>query len=128
MRFIKEGQFDEEYGAPTLKLVGDIVPVDHVEIVKRVRENLIKQYPLSATDLAEAVQAAYPAAKRKTIWDAVRDNGLKNNTDYAAYNFRNKKHEDVYEETGELPTGTPSIYNENAVDFLVKVLKTAGDR
>ena len=62
MRFIKEGQFDQKDGVPTLKLVGDVVPVDKVEVVRRVRENLIKEYPLSATELAEAVEAAYPAA------------------------------------------------------------------
>ncbi len=52
LKFIKEGEFEEKQGAPTLKLIGKVVPVDRVEVVKRVRENLIRQYPLSATELA----------------------------------------------------------------------------
>lgn len=127
MRWIKEGQFQKKHGAPTLKLVGDVVPVDKVEVVKRIRENLIREYPLSATELAQAVEAAYPGAKRNKIWEAIRDNGLKNNSDYAAYNFRNKKQEDEYKATGKLPTATPSIYNQKAVDFLVNVLRTAAE-
>lgn len=124
LRFIKEGEFDEKEGAPTLKLVGDVVPVDQVEVVKRVRENLTKQYPLSAMELLVAVQKVYPAARRGEVWDVIRENGMKFNTDYAAFNFRNKKHEDEYAASGTVPSGTPSIYNENAVDFIVQVLKT----
>ena len=43
--------------------------------------------------------------------------------DYSVYNFRNKKQEDDFEENGTLPSETPSIYNEKAVDFIVSVLK-----
>jgi len=125
MRFIKEGHFQDRHGAPTLKLVGDVVPIDKVEVVKRVRENLIREYPLSATELAQAVKAAYPPATRNNVWDAIRDNGLKNDPNYSVYNFRNKKQEDVFRETGVLPRAIPSIYNRKAVDFLANVLKHA---
>jgi hypothetical protein len=43
--------------------------------------------------------------------------------EYSAYNFRSKKHEDAYESTGKLPSGTPSIYKNKAVDFLQLILK-----
>ena len=43
--------------------------------------------------------------------------------DYSAYNFRNKKQEDKYKENGVVPSVTPSIYNQNAVEFIAKVLK-----
>ncbi len=125
LRFIKEGDFEERFGAPTLKLVGDVRPIDKVEIVKRVRENLIREYPLSAMELAQAVQEA-SGAKQNQIWAAIRENDLKSNRDYSAYNFRNKKQADEYKASGKLPTATPSIYNQQAVDFLVHVLK-AGD-
>ncbi len=125
LQFIKEGQFQEKYGAPTLKLVGDVVPVNTVEVVRRVRENLIKEYPLTATELAQAVEAACSSAKRNNIWDAIRDNDLKNNRDYSAYNFRSKKQEDGYKTSSKLPSGVPSIYNQKAVEYLVNVLKIA---
>lgn len=127
LRFIKEGAFDERAGSPTLKLVGDVVPVNKMEVVRRVRENLVRAYPLSATELAEAVEEKYPPARRNSIWEAIRENGMKDNRDYSAYNFRNKKQEDAYRATGAVPVSTPSIYNWKAVDFLVNVLRSARD-
>lgn len=123
LRVIKEGRLEERSDAPALKLVGDVRPIDKVEIVKRVRENLNSEYPLSAMQLARAVQEAYSGAKQNQIWDAIRENDVKSNLDYSAYNFRNKKQEDEYKESGKLPKTTPSIYNHEAVDFLVKVLR-----
>lgn len=123
LKFVKEGQFVEKGGAATLKLIGDVVPVDKVEVVKRVKENLTKTYPLAAMDLVAEVQRAIPGAKANVIWDIIRDNGMKDNPDYSAYNFRNKKQEDGYHQTGKLPSVTPSIYNQNVVDFVVKVLQ-----
>jgi hypothetical protein len=120
--------FREREGATTLKLVGDVVPTDRVEVVRKVRENLIREYPLSATELAAAVKEAYPHATQSKVWNAIRENGIKSNADYSAYNFRNKKQEDEYRESGRLPSNTPSIYNQSAVDFLVQVLRAnSGD-
>lgn len=123
LKFIKEGQFTEKEGAATLKLVGDVVPIDKIEVIRRVKENLIKSYPLSALELVAEVQKIYQLAKQNEVWKVIADNGLKNNSDYSAYNFRNKKQEDNYKETGELPVGTPSIYNENAASYISKVLQ-----
>jgi len=123
MRFIKEGQFEEKNGAPTLKLVGDVVPVNRVEVVKRVKENLIRVYPFTATELAEMVKSAVPGVKQHEIWTAIRENDLKSNIDYSAYVFRNKKQEDNFKETGLICNSIPSIYNKKAVDFLINVLK-----
>ena len=54
------------------------------------------------------------------------ENDMKNNTDYSAYNFRNKKQEDEYRANGVLASVTPSIYNHKAVDFICKVLEVKG--
>lgn len=35
INFIREGDFDEVAGAPTLKLIGEVVPVDHIDIRSR---------------------------------------------------------------------------------------------
>lgn len=127
LKFVKEGQFVEKGGSATLKLIGDVVPVDMVEVIKRVKENLTKTYPLAAMDLLAEVQKAMPGTKANAVWDIIRDNHMKNNTDYSAYNFRNKKQEDGYHQTGKLPSVTPSIFNQNAVDFIVKVLQGQGE-
>ena len=123
LKFVKEGEFVERGGAATLKLVGDVVAIDKVEVVKRVKENLTKLYPLSAMELLAEVKKMVPGANQRNIWNTIRDNGMKANSDYSAYNFRNKKQEDAYLETGEVPYTIPSIYNQSAVDFIVKVLR-----
>lgn len=123
IKFIKEGQFSEKEGAPTLKLIGDVFPIDKVEVVKKVKENLIKEYPLSAIELANIVKEKFPDAYQREVWAVIKDNDIKNNPDYSAYNFRNKKQEDEYKATGSIPASIPSIYNHNAVDFFVNLLK-----
>lgn len=127
LKFVKEGEFVEKGGAETLKLVGDVVPIDHVEVVKRVKENLTKSYPLSAIELAAEVATALPGTKRHTVWNCIRENDLKNNAAYAAHVFSNKKQEDKFLATGVLPN-VPTIYNFAAVDFLVSVLREEAKR
>jgi hypothetical protein len=124
LKYVKEGQFVTKDGAPTLKLVGDVLPVRKVEIVKRVKETLIREYPLSARELADAVREKLPGVKQNDVWQAIFENGMKNNPDYSAYNFRNKRQDDEYQKTGAVPSGTPSIYNHKSVEFLVKVFGT----
>ena len=123
INFIKEGEFVEKKGSTALKIVGDIVPINSVEIIKKVKENLIKEYPLSATELVLEVKKQLPAIKQNYIWSAIRDNKIRNNKDYSAYVFRNKKQEDEFNQSGKLPKAIPTIYNYKAVDFLIKVLK-----
>jgi hypothetical protein len=123
LKFIKEGEFVEKKGAIALKLVGDVVPIDRIEVVKRVKENLLKEYPISATELVEECKKQYSTCTVSQIWDVIKENDIKNNSDYSAYNFRNKKQEDNYKETGKKPAGTPSIYNSKAIDYILKVLR-----
>lgn len=123
LKFIKEGEFVEKKGATALKLVGDVVPVDRVEVVKKVKEDLIKRFPYSALQLATEVKKAVPQVSTNDIWTVIGENDLKSNFDYSAYNFRNKQQEDEYKQTGKVPTACPSIYNKNAIDFIVNVVK-----
>jgi hypothetical protein len=64
-----------------------------------------------------------PDCKEGEIYNVISDNNIKNNTDYSAYNFRSKQHEDKYYQTGKLPTGTPSIYKQQAIDYIIQILK-----
>jgi hypothetical protein len=123
LRFLKEGEFVEAQGAEAMKLVGDIVPVKQVEIIKRVKENLYKDYPLSAMQLASEVKIRLPYVHQHQVWQAIKENGLKDNPAYSKYVFRNKSQEDEYEQTGEAPAGLPSIYKPDALEFLINVLK-----
>lgn len=123
LKFIKEGEFVEKKGATTLKLVGNVTSIDHIEVVKKVKEDLIKQFPYSATQLASEVKKLIPTSSTQDVWRIIRENDLKNNFDYSAYNFRNKQQEDNYKENGEMQSGCPSIYNKNAIEFIANILR-----
>lgn len=122
LKFIKEGQFVEKDGASALRLVGDVVPVDRVEVIKKIREDLLKTYPFTATQLAKEIQKILPNVSRNLIWATIAENDLKNSTDYAAFVFSSNSAKQKYEETGD-PGYAPSIYNQRAIDFLINVLK-----
>lgn len=123
LKFVKEGEFVEKKGATALKLVGDVVPIDRVEVVKHVKENLLREYPLSATELWTEVKNRIPEVKQNDIWKILADNGIRGNRDYSAYNFRNKKHEDQFKQNGKIPSVTPCLFNSKAVDFIEQILK-----
>jgi hypothetical protein len=123
LKFIKEGEFVEKKGATTLKLVGNVTSIDHIEVIKKVKEDLIKQFPYSATQLATEVKKLIPTISIQDVWRIIRENDLKNSFDYSAYNFRNKQQEDDYKENGELQSGCPSIYNNNAIEFIANILR-----
>jgi len=122
LKFIKEGHFKEDTGATALKLIGDVVPVDTIEVEKVIKENILDGYPYSATDLSSEVSKRVKGVNKNHIWKAITDNDLKSNADYSVYNFRNMKQRRNYEKTGKMPNTTPSIYSEIAVEFLVKLL------
>jgi hypothetical protein len=112
----------EKGGAATLRLVGDVVPVDKVEVVKKVKEDLLKDYPFTATQVADVVKKVLPNVPRHAVWKAIAENDLKNNPDYSSYVFPNNTRKINYKKTGDAGSA-PSIYNQNAIDFLIRVLK-----
>jgi hypothetical protein len=123
IKFIKEGEFSEKKGAQTLKLIGSVHPVDQVEIIKIKKQNLIEQYPYSFTEMKQKVLSQIPNAKLSQIHKVISENNVKNNPKYSAYNFRTKAHEEQYKETGQIPSSTPSLYNDDAINFIVRRLK-----
>lgn len=124
MNFIREGHFDEVNGAKALKLVGNVHPVDTIEVVKKVKENLLKEYPISARELVSEIKKKLPAIKESQIYDVLKQNQVRGNPIYSAYNFRTKKHEDAYLNTGKLPSGTPCLFNSHCLDFVLNILKS----
>lgn len=122
IKFIKEGQFDEKEGAPALKLVGQVTPINKVEVVKHEKVNSLNEYPLSAKELAKQVQDK-SGMKHNIIWSTIKQLNLKENKDYAYYNFRNKGQADNYSKTGRVPASVPSIYKPAAVDYIIQAAR-----
>lgn len=123
LKFIKDGEFNEKKGATTLKLVGNVTPIDHIEVIRKVKEDLIKQFPYSAIQMASEVNHLITTSSTQDVWRIIRENDLKSNFDYSAYNFRNKQQEDEYKLSGIMPSGCPSIYNKNSIEFIANILK-----
>lgn len=128
VQWIREGHFDDK-GEKALKLVGEVQSTNTIEVVKREKQNLIREYPLSATELAQEVKKRFPESSQSDVWRAIAENRIKENKEYAHPNFRNKAQEDKWLETQEMPSGTPIIYNQAAVDLIEKILRdqAAGD-
>ena len=124
IRFIKQGHFEESRGKEALKLIGEIKPVDKIEVVQIEKQRLTDQYPFSALELVDEVKKYIPTVNQQEVWNIIKENDLKSNTMYSAYNFRNKKQEKEYLDSGVLPKAVPSIYNKKAVDFIVKIIKS----
>jgi hypothetical protein len=124
IKFIRQGEFTDTEGAEALKLIGEIVPVSKVEIIKTIKENLLKQYPLSAMQLASEVKKRTPKINQNEVWRIIQDLDIKNKPLYSVYNFRNKNQEDLFNEMDELPSSIPSLYNQQAVDLIVDHFKS----
>ena len=122
IKWIKEGSFDEKQGAPALKLVGQVQPIDKVEVIKKEKIDRLKDYPLSAKELSSLIKEKSGIGPN-AVWKAIDENNIKSNLDYSCYNFRNKKQEEEYENTGVIATGVPSIYKRAAVDYLIQIIQ-----
>jgi hypothetical protein len=122
-QLIREGEFIETKGAKTLKLVGNITPINQIEVIKKVKEDKLKDYPLSATDLVNEIKRKEPKINQNRIWAILKENNLKGNKDYSDYSFRNQKQRLNYENSNILASGTPSIYKPTTVDFILNIHK-----
>jgi len=123
IQWIKEGEFSEIKGERTLQLVGNVVPIDKVEVVRKEKENKLKEYPLSATDLANEIKKKNHVINQNKIWEIIKENDLKNNKNYSDYVFRNIKQQECFELNGKISAGIPSIYRNSAVDFILNIYK-----
>jgi len=116
--FVKDGEFVERSGAPTLKLIGEVAPTKAT--VLAIREAL-EGYPFSYTELFRRVKKA-TGAKQGAVDAIIKSKKIKTNRDFAHYAFRNNADRVRYEETGFVKKGAASNYNEAAVNFIIKEL------
>lgn len=120
LRFIKEGEFVEKSGAPALKLIGEIKSAGN--IVTTRKEDLLRLYPYSYREMEAEVKKKAPRIKQNEINTLIKNEKLKDNDKYSAYVFRNNKQAENYKKTGSPGSGTPSIFNQAAIDFIVRKL------
>ncbi|WP_299615318.1 helix-turn-helix domain-containing protein [uncultured Tateyamaria sp.] len=122
LKFIKKGHFKEDATEQAMRLVGDVTPIEAVEVEKIVEANLFEKYPYTAKALASEVAGRVSGVKQNAIWTAITSNGLKGNPEFSVYNFKNPAQRQQYEENGAVCSTTPVLYNGAAIDLLVEVL------
>lgn len=83
-------------------------------------QRLIDKYPISYTELAKKAREAKPGVKQGQINKVIKGYKLKSDLRYSAYNFLTKTAEEKYKKEGVLPKGIISIYNEDAVRFVIE--------
>lgn len=116
LKFIKEGNFNNIEGAPTLRVVGNVDAIN--EVRQTVVRSPTRKYPLTSRQLVKLVKERVPAIKQPEIYAIIKRARIKNNDKYSYYIFRNKQQEDEYTKSGNVPSGITSIYNHAAVDFV----------
>lgn len=122
INFVKEGSFCQKNGTQALKLIGDVKPIESVEVIKTVQRKVIDQYPLSCKELMIKIKKLLPDIGQNVVYKAIKENGIKGDSRYSVYNFRCKEHEEEYKKDGKIRSATPVIYNNAALEFLIKVL------
>jgi len=123
IKFVQEGKFVDKDGAPTLKLVGNITPVEKIEVEVIKNADKLKVYTLTASDLYKAVKAQLPNIKQNEHYKIIADNNIKDKKELSDYIFRSSKQQEQYEKFGILQKGITSVYKPEAVDFIVKSYK-----
>jgi hypothetical protein len=123
LKFVREGYFRNDKGMPAVRLVGDVKPIGTVEVVKTIHKKLTDQYPLSCLQLISEVKKKIADVNQNTIFKIIKENSIKLDSQYSAFNFRTKEQEEKAKQTGKIPKGVPCIYNDSAVNYIVKVLQ-----
>ncbi|MBV6426183.1 MAG: hypothetical protein KIPDCIKN_00694 [Haliscomenobacter sp.] len=90
---------------------------DAITIVKT--QKLTDRYPLSNDELWQKVRSALPQLKQNDFYRFVREFKIKDNKQFSDYNFRYRRLEEDYINTGKVATGTPSLFNEDCVRFII---------
>lgn len=91
-------------------------------------QSLVDKYPLSYMELRAQVQAARPGTKPFQIDRIIRDFKIKENPDYATYNFRTKALRQQFEKHKTAGKATTVIYNSEAVRFIVAQIDAQSSR
>jgi hypothetical protein len=105
--------------APDITVRIDPNAKDAATVITQFKRKL-DQYPLSYTEVKEKVQAAIPRTKEIRIQEIIKTHKIKENPAFAEYSFSTKAQEQRYLNSKKLPNGVRSIYNEDAVRFIIQ--------
>lgn len=114
--FVKDGEFVEQSGAPTLKLIGEVAPTQSTMVAVK---DALADYLITYREMVDRVKEE-TGAKQREIDAIIKAKKMKANKAFSCYAFRNNCERLRYETTGVVKNVTASNYNEAAVQFLVE--------
>lgn len=118
LSFIKEGEFSEKVGAPTLKLIGNLESAKATR-VHLVPEDVMRLYNLDYADVFHAVKSKIANVKQGDINEIIKVDGIKVNNNFAHPIFTSEEKQRNFNNTGTLPMGVKVRYNDRAVEHIV---------
>jgi hypothetical protein len=83
-------------------------------------QSTLDKYPLTYKKLLERIKKQNSDIKNNHIDEVIRKHKLKDEPKYSTYLFRSKEQEEQYKQTGKTIKGLSSIYNEDAVRFIIE--------
>ncbi|MAT45352.1 MAG: hypothetical protein CL609_23735 [Anaerolineaceae bacterium] len=127
IEFIKQGEFVEKEGAPTVMLIGE-GEVRGQQIVNKKVETIIEtniwdKYPYSFKEMWNILIERNPRIKQNLLHKYIRENKIKDNPNFSGYNFRSKEHQEEYLRTGKTKGPMVSNYNEEAIKLFDEVFR-----
>ena len=90
-------------------------------VIKKVEVDKLTNYPLTYTKVTEQIKLKKPQIGNHIINKIISDKNIKKNQEYAYINFRNKEQEEKYKKDKIIPKGTPIIYKETVIDYIISV-------
>lgn len=91
-------------------------------IIIRDRET-VERYPITATDLFKTVTKKIPGLNRNEFFRYLKEKGLKDDSKYSGYLFRNRRQKEKYDKDGTVPNGISSLYNHDCLNFILHDLQ-----
>jgi hypothetical protein len=122
VQWLREGHFDDK-GEKALRLIGDVQAANAIEVVRHEKQNLLRDYPYSATQVATEIKRRMRKCKQNWVWDIITENNLKNNPDYGHPIFTTPESYDAWKKGGPIPNGVAIRYKESAITFIERIAR-----
>ncbi len=82
------------------------------------RKNITDLYPYTWTDIRDKLKMDLKKFSQSKLNTIIRNNKLKGNEKYSAYNFRSQRQEREYQRTGKISPSVPVLYNNDAYELI----------
>jgi hypothetical protein len=96
-------------------------PNAQVTVIKKQKTTDI--YPYSWSEIRDYLRSNLKDFNQNKLNSIIKSEKIKENIKYSAYNFKSKRDEDEFKQTGVVKSGTPSLYNDECRQYILSKLK-----